>query len=122
MELYKVNVSEPAEYDLRGIASYISRNLCEPEVAIKMTHTLERAIINLEHTPHKYALLSENSLAAEGLRKFMVKNYLVFFTIDEVSKIVNVERVLYARRDWVRILSSSHPSPPDTPPTTPEQS
>ncbi|HBG16880.1 MAG TPA: hypothetical protein DDW93_08890 [Firmicutes bacterium] len=39
-----------------------------------------------------------------GYRKLIVKNYIVFFTINEKSKVVDVERILYARRDWLRIL------------------
>lgn len=39
-----------------------------------------------------------------GYRKLIVKNYIVFFTIDEPNKVVDVERILYGRRDWLRIL------------------
>lgn len=107
MEKYKIDVSEPAENDLRGIVSYISTNLCEPEIAIKMSHTIEKAIAKLEDMPQMFPLVYNRVLAAEGFRKFMVKNYLVFYTIDEEEKTVNIERILYARRDWVRIISSS---------------
>ncbi|MCL2638510.1 MAG: type II toxin-antitoxin system RelE/ParE family toxin [Oscillospiraceae bacterium] len=119
MENYKIDVSKPAENDLRGIISYISTNLCEPEIAVKTSHIIEKSIKELEHMPQKYPLVADDLLAAEGFRKFIIKNYIVFFTIDELEKTVNVERVLYARRDWVKIISSTSkpPSKQDTPAT-----
>jgi plasmid stabilization system protein ParE len=39
-----------------------------------------------------------------GYRKLIVKNYIAFFTVDEKAKTIDVERILYARRDWLRIL------------------
>ena len=54
--------------------------------------------------PQKCPLVRDERLASIGYRKLLVKNYVVFFTIDEKAKVVDVERILYARRDWLRIL------------------
>jgi plasmid stabilization system protein ParE len=54
--------------------------------------------------PQKCPPVTDERLAVMGYRKLLVKNYIVFFTIDEQSKIVDVERILYARRDWHYIL------------------
>jgi plasmid stabilization system protein ParE len=43
-------------------------------------------------------------LASMGYRKLQVKNYIAFFTINEKDGVVDVERILYTRRDWLRIL------------------
>lgn len=104
MEKYRVDVSEPAENDLRDIVRYISAQLSAPMTALKMMDTIEEAITGLAVIPQKCPLATDERLAMMGYRKLLVKNYIVFFTIDEKSKAVDVERILYARRDWLHIL------------------
>lgn len=104
MAKYRVNVSEPAENDLRDIICYISAQLSAPTTALKMINTLEDAIASLADMPQKCSLVTDDRLASMGYRKLVVKNYITFFTIDEQSKTVDIERILYARRDWLRIL------------------
>jgi plasmid stabilization system protein ParE len=54
--------------------------------------------------PQKSPAVRDDRLVSMGYRKLLIKNYVVFFTIDEQSQVVNLERILYARRDWLRIL------------------
>ena len=104
MGKYRVDISEPAEHDLRGIVRYISAQLDAPITAMKMMDAIEEAIGGLEDMPRKSPPVTDERLAAMGYRKLMVKNYIIFFTIDEKNKIVDIERILYSRRDWLRIL------------------
>ena len=104
MERYRVDVSEPAENDLRDIVRYISSQLSAPMTAMQMMDAMEDAIVGLTDMPQKYALVTDERLASMGYRKLVVKNYIVFFTINEQSRIVEDERILYARRDWLRFL------------------
>ena len=104
MARYRVDVSEPAESDLRDIVRYISAQLSAPMTATKMMDAIEEAISGLADMPQKHPPVTDERLASMGYRKLVVKNYIVFFTIDEKSKVVDVERILYARRDWLRIL------------------
>ena len=44
-------------------------------------------------------------IAGHGvIRSIPVKNYLIFYLIDDATKTVNVLRVLYSRRDWTNLL------------------
>jgi len=104
MAKYKIAVSEPAENDLRDIVRYISSQLSAPMTALKMMDAFEEAIARLANMPKGYPLVSDERLNAMNYRKLIVKNYIIFFTIDDPSKSVNVERILYARRDWLHIL------------------
>jgi plasmid stabilization system protein ParE len=104
MARYKVDVSEPAENDLRDIVRYISAQLSAPITATKMMDAIEEAIGGLTDMPQKCPPVTDERLASMGYRKIVVKNYIAFFTINENSKIVDVERILYGRRDWLRIL------------------
>jgi toxin ParE1/3/4 len=104
MAKYRVELSEPAENDLRDIVRYISAQLSAPMTALKMIGIIEEAIMGLTVMPQKCPPVADERLALMGYRKLLVKNYIVFFTIDEKSKMVDVERILYARRDWRHIL------------------
>ncbi|HBY05317.1 MAG TPA: type II toxin-antitoxin system RelE/ParE family toxin [Desulfotomaculum sp.] len=104
MAKYRVDVSEPAENDLRDIVRYISAQLSASMTALQMMDTVEEAIMGLAVMPQKCPPVTDERLAIMGYRKLLIKNYIVFFTIDEKSKVVNVERILYARRDWHHIL------------------
>lgn len=104
MARYRVDVSEPAESDIRDIIRYISAQLSAPMAATKMMDALEEAIAGLADMPQKCPPVTDERLASAGYRKLILNNYIVFFTIDEKLKVVDVERILYARRDWLRIL------------------
>lgn len=104
MAKYKVDISEPAEKDLRDLIRYLSAQLSAPLTAMKMMDIIEEAIAGLAEMPQRYPLVADERLASMGYRKLVVKNYIVFFTIDEQLKTVDIERNLYSRRDWLRIL------------------
>ena len=97
-------MSETAENDLLGIVRYISAQLSAPVTALKMMKTMEDALAGLVHFPHKCPVVADERLARTGYRKLMIKNYIAFFTIDEKTETVNIERILYARRSWRNII------------------
>jgi plasmid stabilization system protein ParE len=43
-------------------------------------------------------------LRTKGIKYIMVKNYMLYYAIDENEKKVDVIRFLYGRRDWKTIL------------------
>jgi len=104
MAKYRVDISEPAEADLRDIVRYISAQLSVPVTAMKMMEAIEEALSKLSDMPHGYPLLRDDRLASMGYRRVDIKNYTAFFTINEKEKVVDVERILYARRDWTNLL------------------
>ena len=105
MEHYRVDVSEAAESDLRDIVRYIASQFSMPLTALNMMELLEEAMASLSEFPQRFALLRDDRLAQMGYRKLSVRNYIVFYSIDEQNKAVDVERILYARRDWRRMLA-----------------
>lgn len=104
MTIYRIDLSEPAEKDMRNIIRYISFQLDAPQTAHKMMSILTAAINRLAEMPQKYPLVDDKRLSSMGYRKLIVKNYIIFFIIDENLKVVNLVRILYGRRDWLHIL------------------
>lgn len=101
---YGVYISEPAEADILDVFKYIASQLNSPVSALNMVDAIEEALNSLEEMPYRYPPVSDERLAAMGYRKLTLKNYIIFFTVDEESKVVDIERILYARRDWLSIL------------------
>jgi len=104
MAKFRVDLSEPAENDLRDIVKYISAQLDAPLTALKTMGVIEEALGTLTDMPQRCPLAADEYLAAMGYRKLIIKNYVAFFTVDEKKKVVDVERILFARRDWLRIM------------------
>lgn len=104
MAKFRVDVSEPAENDLGEIIRYIASQLSVPISALRMMELLEEAMEGLSDMPQRYPVVADERLAQMGYGKLPVKNYIVFFSIDEKNKVVDIERILYGRRDWLSIL------------------
>jgi len=104
MEQYKILLTDPAEADLDAITQYIAVKLSAPAAALNLADAFDAAFDDLEDMPEKYQLVQDERLAAMGYRKRSVKNYFVFFTIDEINHVVYVERLLHSRRNWQNIL------------------
>ena len=104
MKYYSVNVTEIAEIDLHDIITYIANQFDSEETAKDMYDAVEKTLSSLTTFPERATLVDDDRLWLMGYRKIEIKNYLAFFTIDKQNAIVNVERILYMRRDWEQIL------------------
>ncbi len=104
MKRYRVMVTKPAENDLQGIARYIARELKEPAAAQRLVSKIKEAVMGLAEMPARHALVADEHLAAQGIRKIPVENYIIFYLISETDTTVTVIRVLYGKRDWINLL------------------
>ena len=104
MGKYRVNITEPAENDLRDIVRYISTQLDAPVTALNMIKMIEESIAKLKTTPFIHPLARDDRLASIEYRTLRIKNYIVFYIVDKKAKIVEIDRILYSRRDWQNIL------------------
>lgn len=95
MKRYEVQLTAPAEEDMRAIYRYIAEELLNPPAAERVFNRIAQAILSLEDTPERYAALRWDGEAV--LRKLPVQNYLVIFTVTEKAAVVL--RVLYGASD-----------------------
>ena len=101
---YRIDISKPAENDLRDILNHISSQFEAPITAFKMLETFEQSMAGLSKLPQRVPKVSDKRLSAMGYRKLIVKNYIIFFSINEKKKIFDIERILYRRRNWQAII------------------
>ena len=88
------------------IVSYISKVLLAPDTAKKWADYLQNEIMGLRSLPSRFALVANEPWRSKGIRKMPVKNFLVYYWINEVDLTVWVTAVIYARRDQLNALLS----------------
>ena len=71
-----------------------------------MLDTLEKEILSLSTLPNRVALTEEEPWHSAGIRKLPVKNYLVYFWVNEDQKQVQITAVVYGRRDQRNALQN----------------
>lgn len=96
--IYSVNVSAQADKDIRVIYEYIALMLMSPENANAQLSRLEDRINKLDNLPKRFPKYKNE------IRFMPVDNYLVFYTVDDVSKNVSILRVMYGKRNIKKTL------------------
>lgn len=103
---YTVKITPQAQSQLGEIANYIRYALKEPQTALRTLETLEKEIYSLSYLPNRVPLISEEPWRGQGVHKLSVKNFLVYFIVQECEKVVQVFAVIYARRDQAQQLKN----------------
>jgi addiction module RelE/StbE family toxin len=104
MTKYNIEITEPAENDLIGIGNYIKYELLEPAIALKTIDSISTNILELETMPFRNELVKDERLSIQGIRKSLINNYIIFYTISEKLYTVTIIRILYAKRNWMELL------------------
>ena len=100
MEKYEVFIKSEAKEDLREIFRYITEVLYEPAIAERICDAIETAILSLMQFPLRHSVIIEEPFALREIRRMHVKNYTIFYVVENAEKKVHVLRVLYSRRNW----------------------
>ncbi len=104
--MYKIEFTDKAEEDLYLSLSYIADVLKAPAAADKLLKEIELKVEILKTSPFYCALVSDEYLKTKGIRSLLVKNYLAFYIVKETENIVSIIRIVYGRRDWMKLLKN----------------
>lgn len=104
MDEYKIKVTRQAKEHLALIREYIATELQAPIVAKRMLELLKSEMMSLQTMPYRVKLISEQPWCEIGFRRIRVKNYYVYFCVDDSRKEVQILAVIYVRRDQARQL------------------
>ena len=104
--MYSLVITNIAEEDILDAVWYSANVLKAPAATNNLLDEIEKYQEILENTSNIYPFVPDEYLAQRGLKFTRIKNYLLFYTIDEDEKTVTVIRFLYARRDWKNILGT----------------
>ncbi len=101
---YNVVIEPKAQDDLFSIVDYISQILHEPVVAANIYRTIKEHTSLLSDMPKRHKLIDIEPYCTMGVRTLLVKNYTVYYIVDDDKRTVHIIRVLYNRREWQDIL------------------
>ena len=105
MKKYQVRITKYAQQQMKDIAKYIKIELKNPDAAKKLMYDLMQAILSLSNLPQRISLVEEIPWYDAGIRKISIKNYLIYFWIDEEKNYVHITAVVYSKREQKRQLT-----------------
>lgn len=107
MPMNKLHFAPEAQNDLDEIQTYIAEELDNPQAAQATVGKIIKSIRLLLN--HSLAGASLSSIAnVDSDYRFLVSgNYMVFYRVNGTN--VFIDRVLYGRRDYLRILLADTP-------------
>ena len=98
-KIYNIKITSQAEEQMQEIAHYITHELKSPEAALRLLDTLESSFVSLTHFPQRIALVAEEPWHTNRIHRLPVKNFLVYFVIDDDNMTIQVTAVIYGKRD-----------------------
>ena len=101
---YQVRITDTAKQDLREIAFYIAERAMDKEIAKRFVTELREQCLRLVDLPQCGARPKDYILRSMDFRYLVHKDYLIFYNIDETSKIVNVLAIFNAKKDYLRVM------------------
>lgn len=97
MEQYKVDITKEALQDMEDIYNYIALELLSPENAMGQYNRIADEILTLDVFPQRFRIMDSEPEKQMELRRMIVDNYSVFYTI-RADKVI-VTDVLYTASD-----------------------
>lgn len=107
MKKYIVEVSETAEQDLENIISYLRYTLSGDIVADKYKILFKQALKDLEDEAGSMPILSEELTGHKNIRKINVRNYIIFYIVDDEKSKAFVVRIGHAFMDREKYLKDN---------------
>jgi plasmid stabilization system protein ParE len=98
---YTVKFLEIAKQDKNQIKNYLQKFY--PSTPKKFVGKLKECIKNIKETPHMYPVYEFDS----DYRKIVLGNYLVFYTIHEDKKLIEIHHILPGTWDLSRYFENN---------------
>ena len=92
---YKLIILPEAQKDIRDIVIYIARELAAPQPALNLQAEFEKAINALAERPKRIKTVNEQPWKDAGIRKIRVKNYYIYFLVNDEETAVKINAVIY---------------------------
>jgi len=102
--MYRLTFLPIAKQDMTDIVSYISNELSSPVAAAALADEMIEAAERLCDFPYINIVHQTTKPLKQEYRKLLVKNYIMFYWVNEKKKLITIARVIYARRDYEKLL------------------
>ncbi|MGO4889595.1 type II toxin-antitoxin system RelE/ParE family toxin [Anaerobacillus sp. MEB173] len=102
--MHKLRINPVARQDLIEIKEYITKELDNPTAAVNVVSNIIESYKKLKEFPMLGLELSSKIDIETDYRFLVSGNYIVLYKVDDVY--VSIYRILYSRRDYVKLLFS----------------
>ena len=102
--MYSVQFLPLAQNDLLEIVQYIANDLFNKQAANKLADEIIKATDILADFPYAYPVYNPIRPIKTEYRKIAVQKYMVFYSVDERTKTVTIARIIYAKRDYDKLV------------------
>lgn len=102
--MYKLEYLKLAKEDMESIIYYISYNLQNKTAALNLVDEFIKVANSILEFPYGNAEYTPIKPLKNEYRSAKVKNFIMFYTINEESKTITIVRVLYQKRDLRKLL------------------
>jgi len=99
---YSVVISETAENDLDEVVEYLSN--FSSNIARRYYDEIMVKALSLAFMPQRCPFVQDDALRERGYRWLFVRNYTVFFVIDEENNLVDIRAIMYSGREYTALL------------------
>jgi addiction module RelE/StbE family toxin len=102
--VYRLRFSKLFKRDVDSCYNYIKNRLEAPMAADNLIKEITESLYKIKENPNIRPLVQDKYLASLGYRLLNVKNYCIFYIVDDDNKHINIIRFLYNKRNWINIL------------------
>ena len=102
--MYNLTITELAQNDLDEIVKYILNEYSNEIAAVTFLEEVEKCYSFLQNNPRIYGTCLNNRLEKEGYRRAPIKNYLLIYKINDITKTVTIMRFFYSAQDYLSLI------------------
>ena len=102
--MYNIKIAPAAMEELTAIVRHIARDLHNPAAAQGLLDRIETCYTRLETSPYLYELCRDPQLKLRGYRRVILKNYIMFYAVDEEHNTVHILHFVYGPRDYSKLI------------------
>ena len=102
--MYKIEYLPLAQRDMIDIVVYIIAKLKNSKAAFKLSDLFVAKANGLMEYPYKHGIYVTLKPLQHEYRRIVVKNYNLFYWIEEKKRKVVIARVIYGKRDFDELL------------------
>lgn len=101
---YKVKITKYALMQMEEIKNYIANELFAPQAAFNLLLEMKKTVASLESMPERNPLIDVEKWSEQGIRKTMVKNFIIYYWTDKKHQTVHITAVVYGKRNQLTEL------------------
>jgi len=79
--------------------------LDNPDFAYRLWNMAHKKVESIHENPFLYPIYYQSdTIAGGGFRRAFVGNYLLFYDVDENTKVITIDSFIYSKRDLTQLF------------------